>query len=71
MAIEVKAGETWQIALGADGQWRAVQILAIKGDQVDVQYLDMGTAPDSMRRLTLSRRQMLENPKRYRAPDTY
>ena len=64
--MSVAPGERWEIALGADGQWRPASILTIRGDQVQVRYLDMGTAPDSMSVTTLSRRQMLENKTRYR-----
>ncbi|HLG85667.1 MAG TPA: hypothetical protein VKZ79_00555 [Alphaproteobacteria bacterium] len=64
--MSVAAGERWDIALGADGQWRPVNVLTVRGDQVEVRYLDMGTAPDSMSVTILSRHQMLENKTRYR-----
>ena len=66
--MNVEAGQRWEIALGADGQWRPAEIVSVRGDQVQAVYLDLGSAPESMRAVMLSRRQMLENKTRYRMP---
>lgn len=70
MTTEINPAQRWEIALNADGHWRPVQVINVSGDQVEVLYLDMGTAPELMRAFTLSRRQMLENKKRFRLVQT-
>lgn len=71
MDTDVAPGQRWEIALNADGHWRPIEIVSVLGDQVEARYLDMGNAPDMMRVMTLSRRQMLENRTRYRVPRSH
>ena len=70
MIPDIAPGQRWEIALNADGHWRPVEIVTVLRDEVQVRYLDMGSAPDKMRVKALSRRQMLENKTRYRPQGT-
>jgi hypothetical protein len=64
--LDVKPLQVWDVRENEKAPWREAEVTNIKRDEVELQFLDMPSAPHVARIFETSRKRVLSDRKMYR-----